>query len=159
MAQRPQFDMSKMSTASKILLGAGLLYLIDMFLAWNKFCLAGQCSSGISGWHGIGFLNGIIVILIVLMEILLIAGVQVNAGTTQQKMMTEAGLAGALLVFTILRVLLKPSVLGFKADIKYGAWIGLILALVIAYGGYMRWQESKVGTPPPASPAGGGFAP
>ena len=33
------------------------------------------------------------------------------------------------------------------------AWIGLILSAVIAYGGYMRWQESTV-TPP----SSGGFA-
>lgn len=32
MSQAGGFDLSKMSTASKILLGAGILYLIDLFL-------------------------------------------------------------------------------------------------------------------------------
>jgi hypothetical protein len=43
------------------------------------------------------------------------------------------------------------------------AWIGLILALAIGYGGWMRWQEHQAGAgatgggamPPP--PGGGGF--
>jgi hypothetical protein len=37
------------------------------------------------------------------------------------------------------------------------AWIGLVLALVIAYGGYLRWQEHQAGAAaggavPPAPP-------
>jgi len=45
------------------------------------------------------------------------------------------------------------------------AWIGLILALVIGYGGWMRWQEHQAsgggmggsstgGTAPPPMPGG-----
>jgi hypothetical protein len=158
MAERSQFDMSKMSTASKILAGAGLLYLIDLFFAWQKVCinlgvLGNHCGKQI-GWHGWGFLAGIIVIIILVMEALLLAGVQVNIGSTQMKMMTEAGLAGALLLFTVLKFFVDNE---FR---KWPAFVGLILALVIAYGGYMRWQEASVATPPPAPPAGGGgFAP
>ena len=153
MAQRPQFDVSKMSTASKILLGAGLLFLIDLFLAWQKACFGDFCVKQL-GWHGWGLLAGIVVILIIVMEILLIAGVQVNVGTPQTRMMTEAALAGAVLLFTIIKFFVDNEVR------KWPAFVGLILALVIAYGGYMRWQEASVTTPPPAAPpGGGGFAP
>ena len=44
-------------------------------------------------------------------------------------------LAGALLVFTVLKVL---------ADLDHifvFAGVGLVLALVIGYGGWQRWQE------------------
>ncbi len=36
MSQSGGFDMSKMSTASKILFGAGVLYIIDLFLPWQE---------------------------------------------------------------------------------------------------------------------------
>ena len=38
MSQSGGFDMSKMSTAHKILLGAGILYIIDVFLPWQRVC-------------------------------------------------------------------------------------------------------------------------
>jgi hypothetical protein len=155
MAQRSSFDMSKMSTASKILLGAGVLYLIDLFLAWQKVCFGPFGCGSASGWHGIGIINGLLVILIIVMEVLLLAGVEVNVGTTQMKMMTEAGLAFGVLLFTLIKVFITDN--DFR---KFPSWIGLILALVMAYGGYMRWQEGSVATPPPAAPGGGGgFAP
>ncbi len=34
------FDMSKMSMASKIIMGAGILLLIDSFLSWQKVCVS-----------------------------------------------------------------------------------------------------------------------
>ena len=32
------FDMAKMSTASKIVMVAGILLLVDSFLSWQKVC-------------------------------------------------------------------------------------------------------------------------
>ncbi|MGH2676263.1 MAG: hypothetical protein ACRDH1_12725, partial [Actinomycetota bacterium] len=52
-------------------------------------------------------------------------------------------LAGATALFTIIAFLTKLSA------IKWGAFVGLILALAMAYGAYMRLQESKAGMPPP----------
>jgi hypothetical protein len=47
MAQRPTFDMSKLTTADKILLGAGALFFIDTFLRWQKFfCIKSVFISG-----------------------------------------------------------------------------------------------------------------
>src|SRR5207249_8823864 len=57
MAERPSVDWNKMSTASRILSIAGLLYFIDLFLTWNRVCGGGVCAT-VSGWHGIGILNG-----------------------------------------------------------------------------------------------------
>ena len=61
MSQSGGFDMSKMSTAHKILLGAGVLYIIDVFLPWQRVCVdlgldlpgASGCASA-SGASGIG---------------------------------------------------------------------------------------------------------
>jgi hypothetical protein len=141
MSQAKGFDMSKMSTASKILLGGGILYFIDLFLQWQRVCFdfggVSQCG-GLSGIHGIGILNMLIVIAIIAMEVITLAGVNVEMGTAQMRSTVEAGLAGGLLVFTLLKILIDNDA------ISWPSYLGVILAIVIAYGGWMRWQEAKV---------------
>jgi hypothetical protein len=100
----------------------------------------------------------LLVLAIIVMEILTIANVQVNMGTAKQRLQIEAGLAGGLLVFTVLKVLIGLS------HIFIFSFIGLLLAIAIGYAGWMRWQEAQLGggpgpagPPPPPSP--GGFTP
>jgi len=158
MSQSRGFDMSSMSTAAKILLGAGILYIIDTFLPWQRVCIdigldipgASGCASA-SGASGIGVLNLILAIALVAWEGMSLAGVDIKA----PKALVSAGLAGALVIFTILKIVIDSEAIYFFA------WIGLVLALAIGYGGYMRWQEhqSSAGggmgmTPPPPSMPG-----
>jgi hypothetical protein len=150
------FDMSRMSTASKILLAGGVLYIIDLFLPWNRLCFSfagvGACGNA-SGFHGVGILNFLLALVIVVMEILLLANVDMQMGTTAQKMQIEAYVAFGLLAFTVIKIVVDLD------NIYLFAWVGLVLALVVAYGGYMRWQESRLAPPasPPPPPGGGGF--
>jgi len=144
------FDMSKMSTASKILLIGGVLFIIDLFLSWNRVCIGPFCGS-VNGFHGLGILNFLIALAIVVMEVLLLANVNIQMGTTAQKMQIEAYLAFGLLAFTIIKILVDLTA------IYLFAFVGLVLALVVAYGGYMRWQESRLAPPAPPPPGGGGF--
>ena len=157
MSQTSGFDMSKMSTASKILLGAGILYLINLFLAWQEACvsIAGfeECQS-LNGIDGIGVLNLLLVIGLLAWEGMAIAGVNVNA----PRSLISAAIAGAIVVFTLLKVLIDNEFIAIFA------WIGLVLALVIGYGGWMRWQEHQAGggtatggTLPPSPPPSSGF--
>ena len=154
MSQSGGFDWSKMSTASRILIIAGAIYIIDLLLAWQSFDLGGL-SANVSGTHGIGVLNLLLAIALVAWEVMAVAGVQINA----PKSLVSAALAGGILLFTILKILVDFD------EIYIFAWIGLILALVIGYGGWMRWQEHQAsgggmggsstgGTAPPAMPGG-----
>jgi len=158
MSQPGGFDMSKMSTADKILLGAGILYIIDVLLPWQRACveIAGLsgCDSA-SGASGIGILNLLLAIALVAWEGMSLANVEINA----PRALISAGLAGGIVLFTILKILVDSE------SIYLFAWIGLILALVIGYGGWMRWQEHQAsgggmggsstgGTAPPAMPGG-----
>jgi hypothetical protein len=158
MSQSGGFDMSKMSTAHKILLGAGILYIIDVLLPWQRACveIAGLsgCDSA-SGASGIGILNLLLAIALVAWEGMTLANVEVNA----PRALISAGLAGGIVLFTILKILVDSE------SIYLFAWIGLILAIVIGYGGWMRWQEHQAsgggmggsstgGTAPPAMPGG-----
>ncbi len=132
------FDISKLSTASKILLGAGALYLIDLLLAWQRVCFVGQCITA-SGIDGIGVLNLLLVIVLLVWEGLALANVEINI----PRALVSAGIAAGILLFTILKIIVDND------SIYIFAWIGLLLALAIGYGGWMRWQEHQA--------AGGGM--
>jgi hypothetical protein len=149
MSERPSMSWSRVSTASKILLIAGVLYFIDLFLAWQKACFLNICGTA-SGWHGWGIVNGILVIIIIVMEVLVLANVDVNTGTPEMRFKVEAGLAWGVLLFTIIKFFVDNEARSWPA------WVGLILAVIIGYGGWMRWQEASVTTPPPTP--GGGYA-
>jgi hypothetical protein len=141
------FDMRRVSTGSKILLVTGLLLFIDLFLPWQRVCVdfggfGGGCASA-NAFSGLGILVALLVIALLVWEGLLIAGVNINMGTTSPALIS-AVLAGATALFTIILFLTRLS------EVSYGAFIGLILALVLAYGAYVRFNESKVTTPPPA---------
>jgi len=153
MAQRSSgFDISKLSTASKILLGAGVLYLIDLFLPWRRACFGPFCASQNGLAQGVGIINLLLVLAIIVMEVLVLVNVEVNMGTPKQRLQIEAGLAGGLLLFTIIKLLIGLS------HVYIFTFIGLLLAIAIGYGGWMRWPEAQVGTgmppPPPSSPGG-----
>jgi hypothetical protein len=132
------FDISKLSTASKILLGAGILYLIDLLLPWQRACLFGDCVT-VSGIDGIGVLSLLLVITLLVWEGLALANVEINA----PRALVSAGIAAGILVFTILKIIVDNN------SLYIFAWIGLLLALAIGYGGWMRWQEHQA--------AGGGM--
>jgi hypothetical protein len=152
--------MSRWTTAGKILLIGGVVYFIDLFLPWQQVCIhynlgalgnVGGCGSA-SGFHGFGFLSLLIVLAIIAMEVITLMGVQLNIGDAAQMGMISMGLAGGLLVCTVLKILIDHQ------DLAYGSWIGLVVAIVMAYGGYMRMQESKAVAPPTTGGAGtGGF--
>ena len=158
MGTSPGFDMSRMSTATKILLGASLLFVVDSFLPWNRACTdlgplaGGNVCFGANLWVGIGVLTGLIAIALLAVE-----ATKAFAPQVAIPGIVSAGLAGGLVLFTLIKILVHSEALSF------GAWIGILLALAVAYGGYMRFQESKVAgpaagsPPPPGPPAGGGF--
>jgi hypothetical protein len=154
MSQSGGFDWSKMSTASRILIIAGAIYIIDLFLPWQSVDF-GIDTLTVSGVHGIGVLNLLLAIALVAWEVMAIAGVEVNA----PKSLISAALAGGIVLFTILKIIVDSEAMAIFA------WIGLILALVIGYGGWMRWQEHQAsgggmggsstgGTAPPPMPGG-----
>src|SRR5437588_2648108 len=90
MAQRPTVDWNKLPAATKILLVAGLLYFIDLFLPWYKYSVPGHGLGTVSGWHGaLGVLCGIVVILILLMETLTVMNIPVNIGTAVMRNQVE----------------------------------------------------------------------
>jgi hypothetical protein len=145
MSQRPGLGWAETSTASRILVIGGALYIMNLFLPWQRACIPldipGIDTCGeIWGLRGIGTLNLVIAIALVAWEGMGITGVEIKA----PRALISATLAGATLAFTIVKILVSMDAMFLFA------WIGLILALVIGYGGWMRWQEHQAS-------GGGGF--
>ncbi|MGZ5213760.1 MAG: hypothetical protein ACXWEJ_03645 [Actinomycetota bacterium] len=160
------FDMSKMSIASKIIMGAGILLLIDSFLQWQRVCFdfggvagLGNSCGGVNAWSGsgsfFGLLMGLCVIVLLVWEGMQVAGMAGNIKLPISASKASAYLgfgvvgAGILKLILVLTSALKPSLFG---------WIGLILILAVGYGAWMKFQEPET-TAPPMAPGGtdGGF--
>jgi hypothetical protein len=143
MAQRPSFDLTRLPTADKILLGGSLLMFIDTLLPWQRAC--GVICDTANAWGGngafVGVLLGLFVFLLLLGEILIVTGVEMPPSIPVSTVM--AGLTVGTVLFALIKFLIVIGKFG-----SYGAWIGLILAIVIAYGGYMKMQEAKAVSPP-----------
>lgn len=57
---------------------------------------------------------------------------------------TVSVLFGSIALLLIAYRLIEPPQLGFyPGDIQFGAWIGLIAAAGVTYGGYLGMQEQR----------------
>ena len=142
-------DMRGVTTGQKILIAGSLLLFIDLFFPWQGVDLGefGEIfgdipDANVSGFNGLGVLVAILAIATIVWEGLLAGGVAINMGTMSPALI-GAIVGGATAAFTIIAFLTKLTA------IKWGAFVGLILALVVGYGAYVRFQESKVGAAPP----------
>lgn len=145
-------DWANWSTARKILLPASLLLLIDSFFHWQQACASAggfKVCGNQSMWHGLGFLIGILLIVLIVWELLDAFAPDTIRGLNLPGGLLALGLAGAIAILTVIRVL----TLDYR---HWPAWLGLILALVIGYGGWLRFSESGEALPSRASMGGGG---
>ncbi len=137
-----------MSRSSQLLAGAGLLLFIFLFFDWQQVCFGSVCG-GRSGWHGWGVLVGLLTIALVLWEAAQIFGVKIELPITAA--MLSAGLAAGVLLFTVIKFLVDNEAR------HWPSWVGLILAIAIGVGGFLRWsgdapKEMQMGkSPPPAA--------
>jgi hypothetical protein len=144
--------MKGMTSADKILLVATALFFIDTFLPWQRVCASflnlSVCGSS-SAWGGSGSFLGVLAAIFALALLvwlgLSMAGVSLNVG------MPASSVSALLVAGTVLFGLLKFLFSAFNHG-GYGAWIGLILLIAIAYGGYMKMQEPTTTAAAPPSP-------
>ena len=126
-----------LSRGMQVMLVGSILLLIDSFFDWQQVSATvfGQdISAGASGWHGVGFIMGILTIV-------LIAWIVVRLAAADVKLPISDAMTGALLGFLILLF----TVIKFFADNEarhWPAWLGLLLAVVIAIGAWWTVQEA-----------------
>ena len=137
------FDMSKLSTSDKITAGGAIALLIWTFFPfWYK--LGGDVGevleafggdSGINGWRGVTFLAALLAIVAIIEVVLKVVGT--NMSMPLKRGLLHLALAGVGALLTILGLIASPS--GFSAS--WGAFVGIVFALVWVYGAYMMYQE------------------
>ena len=134
------FDYTRLTMGQKGLLITSLLMFIDLFLPWQRVCVLDDCVSA-SGWSGVGTIIGLLVIALLAWEGFNLSRVNVNLNVSTA--LVSAAIAGGIVLFTLLKVLIDNEFFSF------GGWIGIILGLAMAYAGWVRYGESKGETLPP----------
>src|SRR6266496_462282 len=150
MAQRPSFDLTRIPTADKILTGGAFLLFIDSLLKWQTPCvtlpfLRKICIGSANAWQGnasvAGILMALFAMLLLIGELLVLGGIALPPTVPVPTVL--AGLTAGTVLLGVIKFLFmlanRPT---------YGAWLGLILLVVIAYGGYMKMQGEKASSSP-----------
>jgi hypothetical protein len=165
------FDMSRMSTAEKLLAGGSILLLIDSFFPWQSLDLGGLgdligVDASFNMWQGsgsiFGVLAGLLAIALVVAGVLSMTGSMANMGTMSADKVVGflgLGVAGFGLLKFIFALTESPG---------WAAFVGLVLLAAIAYGAWQKVQSSGGfqmggtgggtmggGAPPPSSPPPG----
>jgi hypothetical protein len=134
----------------QVVLGAGVLLLIDSFLNWQQYRLSFGIIGGtidLSEWGGVGILAALLTVALVVWETARLFSPAISIGSLPEGVVS---LLLALLVglFTVI------TFLTHSAARHWPAWVGLILAIVIAVAAWSRARREGVQLPEP-TPTGG----
>jgi hypothetical protein len=138
----------ELTTGAKLVLGATVVFLILSFFNWFEYSGPGADEAealggdvGVSMWHGVGWIAGLLAIGLIVWQALRLANIDVEIGVTPA--MITAALAVLLLIFTFIRWIDKPG--GDLVDRTFWAWLGLALAIVIVVGAWMNMRAAGEG--------------
>ena len=126
-------DISKLSHGAKLVLGGSVAFLIVSIFNWQEVKYAGF-SAGVSMWHGVGVIAGLIVIALIVWEGLRLTNIEIALPVGPA--MTSAFLAILLLIFTVIKFLADGE---FRT---FWAWLGLLLAVAITAGAVKNMKEA-----------------
>lgn len=120
---------------------SALLLFICLFLPWQDFDIGGLADEfGVdatwSGWHGFaGVVLGLLTVILLAWVIVRLASVNIPVPVSTA--MTAALLGTLILIFGVIKLL---TILGDEQTIW--AWIGLVLAILVAVGSFRTVQEA-----------------
>jgi len=137
--------------AVQIVIGAALLLVIDSFFDWQQVSLLG-ITAGQSEWHGIGILAGLLVIAVLVWEVARLFDVVMPDDDDKRPGLASLGIALLAALFTIITFLTHDKVFGLSTR-HWPAWVGLILAIVLAIAAVLRALVEGVATPKMKQPA------
>lgn len=123
-----------LSRGSQIMLIAGVLLLIDTFLAWQRVEVLDVVAASASAWNGFwGVMLGLLTIA--LLAWLVTRLLEVDLPLPVSDALLGAALAALILLFALVKILADD----FTA---LWAYVGLVLAAIIAIGAWLNVQES-----------------
>jgi hypothetical protein len=151
--------LAELSHGAKVVLGATIAFLIVSIFNWQEVELGAFGDAGVSMWHGVGWIAGLIAIVIVVWQAIRLANINFEVGVTPS--MITAALAVLLVFFTVIKFLADGE---FRT---FWAWIGLALSIVVVVGAWMNMQAAgeslgdvrdKVSSMTASATSGGGEA-
>jgi hypothetical protein len=124
-----------LSRGSKVMLVAGALLLIDTFFAWQQVEVEEfGIEASQNAWHGFwGVVLGLLTVLLVAWFVAKLAGVEINLPVSDA--MLGALLALVILLFALIKILDDEFT-------NFWAYVGLVLAAIIAIGAWLNIQEA-----------------
>lgn len=131
--------LKKLPREVQAVLGGAALYVVFSFLDWQQVSAFG-ITAGISEWHGIGVVAALLAVAVLCFELVRLVQPRFELGSISAGLVSYA-LAVALLVFTVLTFLTHNEAR------HWPAWIGLILAVVIAGAASRRARNEEVRIP------------
>ncbi|MGH3002483.1 MAG: hypothetical protein ACRDM1_07485 [Gaiellaceae bacterium] len=122
----------------QLILGAGVLLLIDTFLPWQSISI-GPFSHSWTAWHGFwGVLLGLMTIVLVAWVVARAFGVELPSNVPDG--LATLALGALILIFAVIKNLADD----YSA---WGSYLGVILAFVVAAGAWMTFQTSGESLP------------
>jgi hypothetical protein len=146
-------QLQSLSLARRLILGGGILLLIDSFLDWQQVSgeVFGQdVSAGQSAWHGFwGVMLGLITVVLIVWVVARMFNVEIPGAVPEA--LVALVLSALVLLFAIIKVISDDFV-------HWPAYVGIVLAAVIAFGAFRNFQESGESLPsmPRTAAAGAG---
>jgi hypothetical protein len=135
----------------QIVLGAGVLLLIDSFFSWQQYELLGRTVWSRNAWHGFW---GIVMVLALI--VLLVWTVSKAFGIVLPVNVPDGVSTLGLSALILLCAFLKAVTDDFG---HWPAWVGVILAAGMAYGAWLIFQASGESLPSmPTTASSGGQA-
>jgi hypothetical protein len=144
-------DLNKLSTGDKVIGGSGIALFIFSFFPWfGVDTPIGTYSE--NGWSTVFSLLAILIGVAMVVVVALPAfGVELpELGMPWSQILFIAGIVAAALC--LLQLLIGNSTSGFDLDRKIGVFLGLLAAIGLAAGGFLRKQEGDEGSAPAGPP-------
>jgi len=151
--QQAQQMFNALSMGRKVVLIAGVVGFIFSFFAWANTSVSSSFGSGSesdSGWHGLAIIAVLLFIVSALWILLPMFGVSLKGilaslppNFTEARLVMGAGVIAALctLIFMFTDNPANYSGPGASHGPSFGAFIGLIVSIAIAAGGYLMQSE------------------
>ncbi|HET8786599.1 MAG TPA: hypothetical protein VFM38_13255, partial [Candidatus Limnocylindrales bacterium] len=137
--------MNELSHGAKIVLGATIAFLIVSFFSWFHYTGPGKdeleaigADTGITMWHGVGWIAGLLAIVLLVWQAIRLANIEFEIGVTPS--MITAALSVLVLIFALIRWLDKPG--GDFVGRTFWSWLGLIFAIVMVVGAWMNMRAA-----------------